>query len=110
MPLYIYKCTKCKKEDSHFESIENRDVHKICQYCGKPVIRIFGMPNLNHNKTSANRPKDWWRREGTPEASEEHVKQCYKSLEQQGKLRIPDKTSRGKPIGECKDYAEYSDR
>ena len=110
MPLYVFECIECKKVDSHFESIENRDAHKVCQYCGKLVVRIFSMPNLVHNKTSANKPKDFWKFENTEEATEEHTKKCFESLEQQGKLKMPDKTSRGKPIGENKDYVEYQDR
>ena len=110
MPLYVYRCTKCLKQDSHFETVENRDIHKICQYCGEPVVRVFSMPNLNHNKTSANKPKDFWRFENTEEATEEHTKQCFKSLEQQGKLKIPDHTVNGKGVGECEDWKEFSDR
>jgi len=69
-----------------------------------------GIPNLIHNKTSANRPSDWWKKEDTPEATEEHTKRCYASLEQQRKLKMPDHTHGDEKHGEMRDYEEYADR
>lgn len=110
MPLYEYQCVECKKIDSHFESIENRDSHKICQYCGKSVVRIFSVANILHGNNSSNRVSDWWRHEDTPEANREHTKQCFKSLEQKGKLKMPDHKKGGVPVGQNQDWKEFADR
>lgn len=71
---------------------------------------IEGIPSIVAGKNSSNKPTDWYKKEDTPEANEEHVKRCYASLEQKGKLRMPDKTKGDKKIGENKDYKEYADR
>lgn len=71
---------------------------------------IEGVPNIVAGKNSSNKPKDWYIKEDTPEATEEHTKQCYKELEQKGKLKMPDHTRGDKKIGENKDWEEYSDR
>lgn len=71
---------------------------------------IDGVPNIVAGKTSATKPTDWWKKEDTPEATEEHTKRCYASLEQKGKLWMPDHTRGEKKFGENKDYREYADR
>lgn len=89
------------------EILESVEKEKKAGTWNKP---FDGIPNIVAGKTSATKPRDWWKFEQSEEATKEHTKQCFKSLEQQGKLRMPDKTSRGKPIGENKDWREYSDR
>lgn len=69
-----------------------------------------GVPNIVHGGTSSNRPSDWWRHEDTPESNKEHAKQCFKSLEQKGKLKQPDHTKGDVPIGQNQDWKEFADR
>jgi len=72
--------------------------------------QINGVPFITHGKTSSNKPRDWYIKEDSPEATEEHTKRCYASLEQKGKLHMPDHTRGDEKIGENKDYQEYSSR
>lgn len=67
-----------------------------------------GIPVVSKmSPTSATKHKDWWKYEATPEAAEEHTRQCFRSLEEQGKLKIPVGRKSGVPYGVCPDGDEF---
>lgn len=95
-----YKCVKCGyiRQPTDYQG-------GMCPKCGGDMI--CKMPSYFSETV---KPKDWYIKEDTPEATEEHTKQCFKSLEQQGKLKMPDRTKGDKKIGENKDWQEFADR
>ena len=82
-------------EELHKEVIENPK-----PFNGVPLV---GRINL----TSSRKHTDWWRYGDTPEATEEHKYQCFKELEEKGKLKIPEGHKGGVPYGICPDYKEF---
>jgi len=56
---------------------------------------------------SSSKHKDWWRYDDTPEATEEQTRQCFKELEEKGKLKIPAGKKGGVPVGVCPDADEF---
>lgn len=41
MPLYPFKCPKCKHEQDLFREIDQRDDPVQCEKCGAPMCRTF---------------------------------------------------------------------
>lgn len=96
-----------KKIYTEKEILESVEKEKRAGTWNKP---IDGVPFIIHGKTSSNKASDWWKKENSPEATREHTKRCFASLEQKGKLKMPDKTRGDKKIGENFDWKEYSKR
>lgn len=40
MPNYAYRCKKCGRESTHFQSITEEPL-KVCPYCGGEMIRLL---------------------------------------------------------------------
>lgn len=96
--MKVVMCPHCHSLDTPW-----RNAIIKCVNCGE---EIDCKPRGGHGGKS----RDWWKKENTPEATREHTKRCFQSLEQQGKLKMPDHTGGDKKIGENKDYVEYQDR
>jgi putative FmdB family regulatory protein len=45
MPLYMFVCTKCSKQQDIFMPSDDRNKYRQC-YCGSTLKRIIGAPNV----------------------------------------------------------------
>ena len=44
MPLYEYRCIKCKTVTGYMRSTDDRNKPAVCSECGGPAKRIFSRP------------------------------------------------------------------
>lgn len=65
-----------------------------------------GIPNIVAGKSSTNRPKDWYIYDYSQEATIKRMEMNFKSMEKQGKLKIP--AGENRP-GFLPDYEEFKE-